>query len=399
MGSESYRVPLLIVLVLLGLVAISQPDLSPRRRRHGEARKLSVNTSTVTVHQLRSTKASDFVKTKTIPPTWEIKPVSWQEVKFMEYPHNPSASWALLDPLADEIPNGSAWLTKWLPSSTTSGYPGVPGWDSILQSAWDNGVWLGHNGRSQAPRIFSTAEARQCLAGRRVVLAGDSYMLMTFIGLANIVLGDPGKKGKKGEIRQAWQRKYEVVQLSKKLDALSLETGPMRGTAIEMQCSFKKPFLSSDPGTHCYDNLTTCGECLSELGNEPTPPDAIFLSTTIHPVERDRTGAPNQILEQIESIFGSAKRLTWLTGPKYEVPLIPAPFNPTMSCKKCMKLGLFDSVSKGATALCERLGIPYISFRSLTADCLGRRCTRDGGHRKRFVAHMKAQLILNRLCR
>lgn len=46
---------------------------------------------------------------------------------------------------------------------------------------------------SPAIHVFSAAEARQCLANRTIAVAGDSYMRILLIGLADVLLGHPGE--------------------------------------------------------------------------------------------------------------------------------------------------------------------------------------------------------------
>ena len=46
-------------------------------------------------------------------------------------------------------------------------------------------------GKPEPVHIFSTAEARECLQDKTIVLAGDSYLKQLYVGLADILLGEP----------------------------------------------------------------------------------------------------------------------------------------------------------------------------------------------------------------
>ena len=56
--------------------------------------------------------------------------------------------------------------------------------DRVVAAAFQDG-WLGFPGL----HLFSAAEARSCLRGKRVVMLGDSYTIQTYIGLSDILLG------------------------------------------------------------------------------------------------------------------------------------------------------------------------------------------------------------------
>lgn len=43
--------------------------------------------------------------------------------------------------------------------------------------------------------------------------------------------------------------------------------------------------------------------------------------------------------------------------------------------------------------------IPVISVYNLTYDCNWKNCTSERAHRSRFVCRMKAQLLLNNICK
>ena len=49
--------------------------------------------------------------------------------------------------------------------------------------------------------------------------------------------------------------------------------------------------------------------------------------------------------------------------------------------------------------LAKEYGIPAINIQPLTGLCRWSNCTTKGNHRARYVNRMKAQLVLNALCR
>ena len=65
--------------------------------------------------------------------------------------------------------------------------------DPLQQSMLTEGVLL-PGSLGQPLVLFSAAQARTCLAGRRVTFSGDSVTSLVFIGLANILVGYHGSE-------------------------------------------------------------------------------------------------------------------------------------------------------------------------------------------------------------
>lgn len=59
--------------------------------------------------------------------------------------------------------------------------------DRIQEAALREGAYFS----GDVPRLYSTIEARACLRGKRVVFAGDSHCKQLFIGLVDVLQGEP----------------------------------------------------------------------------------------------------------------------------------------------------------------------------------------------------------------
>ena len=49
--------------------------------------------------------------------------------------------------------------------------------------------------------------------------------------------------------------------------------------------------------------------------------------------------------------------------------------------------------------LARQYGVPVLNLQPLTGLCRWQNCSTDGSHKSRFVNRMKAQLVLNALCK
>ena len=86
---------------------------------------------------------------------------------------------------ATGAPMQAAAATAQFATSIPQLYPGV---DPIQYAALVDGYFSNDN---RPPSLYSTAEARLCLAGKRIVFAGDSYSLEHFLALVDLLSGAP----------------------------------------------------------------------------------------------------------------------------------------------------------------------------------------------------------------
>ncbi|KAL3800413.1 hypothetical protein ACHAW5_009091 [Stephanodiscus triporus] len=91
---------------------------------------------------------------------------------FIPFPHNT---------LGSGVDMECRWETKALREGDAAKY------DSTQRAAFAEGVCVPPRLNSSL-RVFSSAEARECLRFRRVIISGDSYMKQLFVGLADILL-------------------------------------------------------------------------------------------------------------------------------------------------------------------------------------------------------------------
>ena len=60
---------------------------------------------------------------------------------------------------------------------------------------------------------------------------------------------------------------------------------------------------------------------------------------------------------------------------------------------------VFNMAEKRIFEITAKYGAPFVDIRALTGSCVWSRCFSDGDHRSRFVNRMKAQILLNLMCR
>jgi len=233
--------------------------------------------------------------------------------------------------------------------------------------------------------IFSRVQAIECLTNRTVLIAGDSYNYQLFIGLADILIGDDKHTDLFTEFPGHHPR---YSYLHKMKDMLKKDE---RLNGVKFVCSELK---------FCYGaggNLGHCRRCLSQWKS-----DALIVGTTIHLLRfKGATieGVINDIIELTKQI-----KLTWVSGPSYNATVVPYPYNETTVGTMADTIQL-HAASKGEEGFLRqstkysKYGVPFLDFNQLTQGCSWSNCTADGGHRSRFVNRMKAQLVLNLLCK
>lgn len=257
--------------------------------------------------------------------------------------------------------------------------------DRIQEAALHDGVfWSG-----DLPRVYSTDEARECLRGKRVVFSGDSYCMQHFIGLVDVLAGEPSNE----EIRNATQRRIALKQ-----SQLVTSRFKEQGTELLWQCG---------EFTSCYGAggyLDTCRQCLGA-----TNATIIVLSTGVHMMstlsdklnkslyqdahEFDRA-VIDAMVKEIAITYETVgtSRLVWGSAPSYNKMKIPMPYRDTMP------LNALDHVYAQSMLRARAMGVRFLDFHRLTQECVWANCTADGGHRSRFVNRAKAQLLLEAVC-
>jgi hypothetical protein len=63
--------------------------------------------------------------------------------------------------------------------------------DLIQTAAFIEGIYMVNPNSSVGFHIFSSKESRACLNNRTILMAGDTFMKNTYIGLSDILLHDP----------------------------------------------------------------------------------------------------------------------------------------------------------------------------------------------------------------
>lgn len=135
--------------------------------------------------------------------------------------------------------------------------------DRIQEAALREGAYFS----GDVPRLYNTIEARACLRGKRVVFAGDSHSKQLFIGLVDVLQGEPSNV----EIHSSRERNMHL-EVAEATAASFLQ---LMGIHVSWNCSGARL-----PRGSCYGStgdLDACRQCLNEI-------NATFkvLSTTVH---------------------------------------------------------------------------------------------------------------------
>ena len=102
---------------------------------------------------------------------------SLANVTLVPYPHN------------FELFNGTLFPGRWTFDDEDRSFVGL---DDIQKAAYTQGVYLPVNGSSF--HIFSANEALSCFQDKTIYLFGDSYIVQTYIGLADILTNSASMK-------------------------------------------------------------------------------------------------------------------------------------------------------------------------------------------------------------
>ena len=240
--------------------------------------------------------------------------------------------------------------------------------------------------KQQSLHLFSTNEARACLANRTIAVVGDSYMRIFYIAIADILIGHPGDN--EGTSREG--RLFLHSDRSKRLQELRAQ-GAVSTSLLWLFDA-------------CYYESLGC--LLRELDAVPArnlfrqqPVHALFLNSLTHslPAVHGSTTAYNA---QLSALFRLARRdlglnLTWVAAPHVSVKSAPSRFQNVTA----WLLGPMATSHIEAAKMARANGAPFFDFRTISGACTWSNCTADGQHRARFVMRMAAQMLLANLCR
>eukprot|EP01041_Mallomonas_annulata_P014679 gene14679-31211_t len=292
-----------------------------------------------------------------------ISDVNSIDSSFSEWPHQ-------------RIFDGDLGFGNWI-AGRSYGLDGLKLIDNIQRRAIVDGYFIPTRFPNKV-HIFSAAEARNCLKGKTIIVTGDSYMKQMFIGLADIILGDPANSeivgGRKREaVLLDRQRRMKEIEKSLRLYA---SWGYEKCLHLDISCL-----------------LTSFQEDIVKL----TKADAIVVNVLVHHVDL-HSKDPDLIekyIKTLESFFSSTPlKITWCLGPKYDFMKVPEAFKNITLTRPTDKMN--RAVLDMRPLIHNR--IPILDFSTLTGRCQWSNCSVDGGHRARFVNRMKAQILLNNLC-
>jgi len=235
-------------------------------------------------------------------------------VRFVPFPHNsfvgygPDAGcdWMAL-PSPSAVPSSSSSANSLLVSSLLGGDRRRP--DKIQQYALDESICVPRNADMRSKlHLFSTEEARQCLRDVTLVVAGDSYTKQLFIGLGEVLLGQPSRSELTNyNIREKIRREMEG-----KLRAF--RDGDGRNLDVRWECV-----------QECYGQLSPfanrCSQCVNGIRNNQTSSRTAFVvGATVHVYVKEHKSVnrtTEQLRQFIEATSGDGKGVIFMSGPSY----------------------------------------------------------------------------------
>lgn len=236
--------------------------------------------------------------------------------------------------------------------------------DTIQDYAIRDGIFFPKPGYPKF-HIYSSDEAISCFKGKKIFFTGDSYMVQMFIGLSEILLGQPSNE----EIKNGKHRD-EVFAAAE--HSLKKRLG---GSSVVKFLYY-----------HCHLSDCTCvnGEMIDDESWKSG--DALIASIYIHYKNlhiNDPLLVENYAKETAYFFENKEeKKLTWISGLSFRKP-----FN---SSVVMMNLKAIEEAKKH--------DVPLVDIFSMTEMCVAANCSTDGGHKSRYVNRMKAQMLLNNLC-
>jgi hypothetical protein len=252
----------------------------------------------------------------------------------------------------------------------------VSGLDNIQTHAVHEGIFFPNRENFPKFHLFSSNEANSCIKGKNIHFFGDSYIQQSFIGFGEVILNKPSNM----EILNGSVRNVEVGHIQNRIDKHLDEE-----TAVKFVMD------------NCRHGDLKCA--ISELDSNASllKADVLIGNILVHhmTLHREEMGYLDDYVIQLKSLLKKAKtyQLTWATGPSYVITRVPEQY------RNITRNSPTEFMNFKAIDLAEELDVPLLDFFSLTHSCKWSNCTSDGGHRSRFVNRMKAQMILNNICK
>jgi hypothetical protein len=221
---------------------------------------------------------------------------------FVPYPHQK---------IFDGFLNGGQWVTQSNMTMIQKYLPGVmkqSKLDPIQKSMIREGVFVPLNttGAYKKFYIFTQREAHECLRDKKVNIMGDSYMQQMYIGLLDILLGEPSNH----ELTNGNIRKGTTVNQTAILHS---RYPHLKG----VQYLFDE--CRHDP-LECYRTSILNNPGLVENA------DASFLNVLVHHfngihAENKTRSWDLMYIEEMQWFMARKKefKLTWVSGPSYHI--------------------------------------------------------------------------------
>lgn len=218
--------------------------------------------------------------------------------------------------------------------------------------------------------LFSMKDAKQCLANVTLIVLGDSYNMQLFIGLADILLGNPANL----EIQNGTHRNKAVAQAQTDLRTLN-GIVDVRFPDKERDCyGAKQPFSEY------------CGTYIQNFRNNNLHKPIVPVVGAGMQIFRSYGDDANATIEEYKKLFANTTEVIFNSPPSYQKSKIPIQyqFNHKGSAKYYWEFVPHISSYE----------IRFLDFFQLTQSCTMENCTPGS----RFVNRWKAQLLLNTIC-
>ena len=270
-------------------------------------------------------------------------------VSFVPFPYNT---------LGSGIDMKCAWETRILPAGNN--------YDLTQRAAFAEGICVPPH-LNASIHVFSSAEAKECLRSRRVIISGDSYMKQLFVGLADILLSKKLNGDK------------EIIG-SVKRSAVVASTNRWLAERRNRDASFPHVEYRCEMECYGYDENApfgkVCSGCINPLTSKNNGSTVAVVGAGVH--------IGGGVLEEIMKFLDLAVRTVF----------VPMPAAKSMQASKSLSVyeGLLPYVAPNVPEH------PFLDVYQLTRSCTMANCSYDGGHRSRYVNRWKAQLLLNTLC-
>ena len=236
--------------------------------------------------------------------------------------------------------------------------------------------------------IFSVDEARECLTGRHIVMAGDAALEDTFAGLLDILLNNVYDNHIPPS---AAKRQAAILRSMKKLeDCQNDKFGAESDICprVRLVCYKAKECRSS---LHDDAAAAKCRKCLER---EASSSDAVIFSNSqgeVETIDKARQRQLNWMLHHVP-------KLIYHFGSDYTIEQSAASWFTMLYADILSHNGFVRSENKWATA-----GVPVLDMHGLIESCpkFAQNCSvkfKNDHLSARHVSRMKGQMVLNMLC-